>query len=102
VKGNKNMGLRFTREFKRIIDELSEGILKIDSFYELFEMTEKEWVCLSDEEKKECARTLADDIFYALGMDPIVEVAQGQVQYYRKENTIKVTSKENILGLIQL
>ncbi|WP_163192978.1 hypothetical protein [Clostridium thermarum] len=96
------MSLKFSREFKRIIDELTEGILKIESFYELFEMSEEQWAGLNDSEQKECARTLADDIFFALGMNPIVEVAQGSVQYVKEENVIKVSSNNNILEIIQL
>lgn len=96
------MGLKFTRDFKRIIDELTESILKIHSFYQFFEMSEEEWLGLGEDEKRECARTLADDVFYALGVDPIVEISEGVIEYYKSNNFIQITSKNNIVGIVKL
>ena len=96
------MGLRFTREFKRIIEELTEAILKIDCFYQFFEMSKQEWLALTEEERKECARTLADDVFYALGMDPKIQISEGIVEFSKDSNSIKVTSKGSNVGVIIL
>jgi carbamate kinase len=102
MKGKYIMGLRFTREFKRIIEELTEAILKIDNFYQFFEMSKQEWLALTEEEQKEVAKTLADDVFYALGMDPKVEICGGIIEFLKENNIIQVSSKECILGIIEL
>ena len=96
------MGLRFTREFKRIIEELTDSILKIDCFYQFFEMSKQEWLALTEEEQKECAKTLADDVFYALGMDPKVEISSGMVEFFKESNSIHVTSKGTVVGIVKL
>ena len=84
------MALTYTREFKRIIEELAEGIMKINSFYEIFDMSKNDWDALSIEEKFECARTLADDVFYALGKEPVMPMCDAIIQYDKSEGIIRI------------
>lgn len=84
------MALTYTREFKRIIEELAEGIMKIDGFYEFFDMSKNDWESLSLEEKFECAKTLADDVFYALGKEPTMPMCGAVLQYDKSEGIIKI------------
>lgn len=61
------MGVKFNREYQDIIDEMIPAIASIEDCHMFFDMTLEEWSALEDQEKVECMRTLADDLFYGLG-----------------------------------
>ncbi|MDP4088549.1 MAG: hypothetical protein Q8930_04660 [Bacillota bacterium] len=96
------MALSYTREYKRIIDELAEGILKIHKFYEFFEMEERDWNQLSHDEKCECAKTLADDVFYALGRESFMNMCDSIIQYDEGKGLIAILEKDKVLEKIYL
>lgn len=96
------MALSYTREYKRIIEELAEGILKIHNFYDFFDMSDGDWNELSAEERFECARTLADDVFYALGKNPSINISNAEVKYQKSEGIIEIKTDCEILSKIQL
>ena len=41
------MGLRYSRNYENIIEELTEGISNINRLYDFLDMTEKDWNQLS-------------------------------------------------------
>ena len=57
------MSLKFSREYKRIIDELASALLVIEDIYSFLNMEKNIWEKFQDEERKELIKTLADDIF---------------------------------------
>lgn len=95
------MGIKYNREYKTISKELAEEIYEIEDFYTFFEMDEIEFNGLSQEEKKECARTLADDIFYGLYTEKSIKVGSGIIKYNKDNHSISVVYKdEKIIHLI--
>jgi hypothetical protein len=89
------MGVKYTRDYEDIIKELTEVICKIDNFYEFFDMTSEDWSNIPEDEKKECAETLADDIFYALGNEQVLTVGKGEVKHDNIKNNIIISYDEN-------
>lgn len=96
------MGIKYAREYKKIIDELTSAIQQIDGFYEFFEMSKEDWNLMDNSEKKECAKTLADDIFYGLGEEPILEVGQGSITYHKDISVIEVFNKNTAIVTVSL
>jgi hypothetical protein len=96
------MGIKYAREYKKIIDELALAIQKIDGFYEFFEMSKEEWNLIDDSEKQECAKTLADDIFYGLGEESNLWVGQGSIIYYKDKSVIEIFNKNTKIDSISL
>ncbi|CAM3412416.1 hypothetical protein [Marinicrinis lubricantis] len=90
------MGVKFGREYEQIHQELTEAISKIDKFYEMFEMSEFHWSHLAEDEQHKCAATLADDIFYALGEDPEIEVGSGKITYVHQLHHITVHDGQDL------
>lgn len=90
------MAIKYDRDYKDIIDELSNYIYKIDNFYEFFEMTKVDWSNYDEHEKKEFAKTLADDIFYALGSEGSIEIINSIVRYNEDKAVIEILSNNNI------
>ena len=97
-----SMGVKFAREYEDIVRDLSEAIQRIDSFYEFFYMSDEDWGKLPDEEQQECIKTLADDIFFALGSSKQVEVGEGSVRYNSEKHILKVQDGRNIVTVVNL
>lgn len=100
--GRINMGLKYIREYDEIISELMDAIRGIDNFYSFLEMEAKEWNRLKQGEQIECVRTLSDDIFYALGSDPVVSIGEGIVRYVKEKSVIEVFNRGTCTGIIKL
>jgi hypothetical protein len=98
----KVMGVKFTREYSDIIKELTEEIIELSDFYEFFDMTEEDWNLITGEEQRECARTLADDIFYALGNEDTLSVGSGTVKYDKSQGIIKVINSSQLIKIVRL
>ena len=96
------MGVKFNREYADIVNDLVEAIITIDDAYEAFEMEREEWLSLDDGEKRECVRTLADDLFYGLGEDPRLEVGSGKVEYDRQHHVIKISAVPQVVRIVKL
>ncbi|NLK22396.1 MAG: hypothetical protein GX308_10080 [Epulopiscium sp.] len=82
------MGIKFNREYEDISNELGEAIYKIEGFYNFFDMGFIEFEALTKEEKVECAKTLADDIFYGLFAENKIKIGSGSVEYNKQEHII--------------
>ncbi|GAA3405912.1 hypothetical protein ACFFNY_26095 [Paenibacillus hodogayensis] len=96
------MGVRFNREYRDIVRDFGTALGQIDNCYEMFEMERDDWESLDREEQIEFLRTLADDIFYGLGSEPLIEVGEGKVQYDSSNHIIRVWTDSQIVHLIKL
>jgi|BioPla2DNA2_1021312.scaffolds.fasta_scaffold00588_4 hypothetical protein len=96
------MSLKFSREYKRIIDELASALLVIEDIYSFLNMEKNIWEKFQDEERKELIKTLADDIFYGLGQEPLMEIGEDKVQYSKEKSEIYIISKDNIIKTVKL
>lgn len=96
------MGVKFAREYEEIHRELAEAVAGIGEIHAFFEMNYLEWNGLSKEEQQECIRTLTDDLFYALGSDPEVEIGQGVIRYDAARHLIKVSTQDGLITIINL
>lgn len=96
------MSIPYTRDYDKILDDLSRAISSIPQFYETFEMNAVEWTELSQNEKDICLRTLADDVFYVLGADPSTPVGPGLAQYDAGHGVIKITAGPQLTHVVSL
>jgi hypothetical protein len=96
------VSIPYTRDYDKILDDMSRAISTIPQFYETFEMDEAEWTGLDDNEKAVCIRTLADDVFYVLGSDPVAEVGPGTAQYDAGHAMIKITASPGLVHVVSL
>lgn len=96
------MGVKFGREYKDIMQELSNALVRMNNVHDSFEMGVEEWGQLEEEEQLECIRTLADDLFYALGADPVMYIGAAKVIYDREHHIIKLAITDKEVQLIYL
>lgn len=96
------MGVKFGREYEDIVNELAEAIQHIDGFYGFFDMNQSDWQSLESGEQAACAKTLADDVFFALGERPKLSLAEGQVTYEQNKHRLKVEYSDNVVTVISL
>jgi hypothetical protein len=96
------MSIKYTRDYDKILDDLSRAISTIPQFYETFEMDDAEWIGLDENEKAVCLRTLADDVFYVLGSDPSAPVGPGLAEYDPGHGVIKITASPQLVHVVSL
>ncbi|TBL81716.1 hypothetical protein [Paenibacillus thalictri] len=96
------MGVKFGREYADIIDEMTEAVVQIEDIYSFFEMPEQDWQEMNAEEQRECIRTMADDLFYGLGADPVMEIGSGMVSYDKSKHILKVAQDDKVISIIRL
>lgn len=87
------MGVKFLREYKDVIYDLSNAMNIIDDIYKFFDMDKTMWNEMDSDEKYECVRTLADDIFYALGESEEIDICGALIKYDKFNSNIIVTNK---------
>jgi hypothetical protein len=96
------MGVKFNREYKDILADLTEAIGEIPDCYSFFEMEELDWDTLGDRERQELVQTLSDDLFYALGQQKSIEVGSGQIEYDPRNHLIKVITGPQVVRIVRL
>lgn len=96
------MGVKFGKEYEVIVSDLTEALIQIDDCREFIGMEEQDWNRLTDEEKSSCLRTLADDIFFALGADPVMEIGNSTFTYHPKQHIIKIEQGATLIHVIRL
>lgn len=86
------MGVKFARDYEIIIDELAKLISQITGANEFFDMDSEAWLEIGQEEKTELTKTMADDIFFALGSEDSGPVTVGDClfEYDKGHHAIKV------------
>ncbi|WP_219834806.1 hypothetical protein [Paenibacillus sp. R14(2021)] len=96
------MGVKHAREYEEILGELKEAMFSIGDGYLFFEMETADWEELERQQQLELMEALADDVFYALGEDPVIHVGQGVVTYRPKHHCIEVSVDEKESRIIRL
>ncbi|BBH23291.1 hypothetical protein Back11_46360 [Paenibacillus baekrokdamisoli] len=96
------MGVKHGREYTEIVGELADAIGSIGDGYIFFEMETADWEELDEGQHKELMEVLADDVFYALGEDPVIAVGTGTVTYRPKHHCIEVSVDHKESRIIRL
>ena len=84
------------------MNELIDAIGEVEDCYELLEIEETEWMKVSEEERRECLKTLADDVFFGLGSEPKMQLGQGYVIYDSHKHTIQIKYSDKVIRVINL
>lgn len=97
------MGVKFAREYETIITDLALAIGEMEGWPDLLEMDDDQWAQLDDAERSECLRTLADDVFYGLGTEPVLPFGEGVIAYDKNKHMIQVKyNGKKIIRLVHL
>ncbi|GIP34050.1 hypothetical protein [Paenibacillus sp. J2TS4] len=96
------MGVKFGREYEEIIEDLTGAMCGLKNCNELFEMSTEEWMEMNDQERRDCITTLADDIFYGLGAEPMMSFGTCQIAYDRGNHLIKIAEEDKVIHIIRL
>ncbi|HEY5560603.1 MAG TPA: hypothetical protein VIK72_02415 [Clostridiaceae bacterium] len=96
------MGVKYYKEYVEIIEHFASGIMRIDDFYKFFDMTLEDWNLSSKADRIAFARTMADDLLYALGNEAEIELGGGSVKYVQEEFLIKIFNKNKFVCEISL
>lgn len=96
------MGVKFGREYEDIMQDLTLAISQIEESFTFFEMTLQQWNALDGEEQQECLKTLADDVFFALGTNARVKVGKGILIYEKSKHRIAVDQDGKVIQLVNL
>lgn len=96
------MGVKHGRDYELILADLTEAVARIPDSYLFFEMERLEWAGLSDEERAEVHEALAEDLFFALGMEPVISVGSAVVLYNPDVHRIILLIGEEELAYVSL
>ncbi|WP_435923302.1 hypothetical protein [Paenibacillus sp. DYY-L-2] len=96
------MGVKHGRDYEFILADLTAAVGRIPDSYIFFEMETSEWENLSSEERGEVLEALAEDLFFALGTEPVIEVGSAVVVYDREAHRINVLIGEEELTSVKL
>lgn len=96
------MGVKHGRDYSEILSELTEAVGRISDGYIFFEMEPDEWQALPEESKLEVWEALAEDLFFALGNEPVIEVGSGVVMYDKETHRINILLGEEDLASVVL
>lgn len=83
------MGVKHGRDYEHILNEMTEAVGRISDCYIFFEMDTAEWQALSESEREEVQEALAEDLFFALGTEPVLAVGSAEVIYDAKGHRIR-------------
>lgn len=96
------MGIKFFRQYNDIIYDLVDLLIDIPNVYTFFDMPQNDWDCLSKSNKKKYTETLADDLFFALGVEKEFVIGSGKIVYNDLEHTLEVSDDKSIIGIVNL
>lgn len=96
------MGVKHAREYADILTELTEAVGAIDNSYEFFDMSREDWVALDEGERKEVMEALADDVFYGLGEQEMIQVGSGVITHRPKFHVIEVAVDGTEVRIVRL
>jgi hypothetical protein len=103
MEGGVNVGVKFAREYETIIAELVVAIGDMEGCAELLEMDAAQWAQLDSAEREECLRTLADDMFYGLGTEPVLPIGDGVITYDKNKHMIRIKySHDKVIRVVHL
>ena len=84
------MGVKFGREYAAIISEFAQALDPVGEICTFLEMDAGEWEALGPEGRFDCIRTIADDLFYALGTEKEVSVGPARIVYDELHHRIRI------------
>jgi hypothetical protein len=96
------MGVKHGREYSDILNDFVRALGQLTRIHEFFDMEASDWLALELSEKEDCLKTLADDIFYGLDSNPVMEVGDGVIRHDPENHVIRVHNSENVISLIYL
>ncbi len=96
------MGIKFSRNYVDINKELATAISNLDSIYSFIAMEEEEWNCLNERLRKKYLYTLADDLFYALGVENKINIGCGFIKYIPTENVVIIETGKALIKIINM
>lgn len=96
------MGLKYTKEYTLIIDELTRALEDFENLHELFEMNLTDWKLLSKTQQIEILNTLSDDIFYALGSKNEYIIENQKIKYNIENKSLDIFINEQLKHCISL
>ncbi|UNK18573.1 hypothetical protein MNQ98_00470 [Paenibacillus sp. N3/727] len=96
------MGVKHGRDYGDILTDLTEAVGRIPDSYVFFEMESEDWSNLNDTEKNEVHEALAEDLFYALGTEPVISVGSGVVIHDQTNHRIHILIGEEELAFVAL
>lgn len=96
------MGVKHGRDYSEILVELTGAVGRIADGYIFFEMESEEWANLPEESKQEVWEALAEDLFYALGNEPVIQVGSGVVIYDKETHRINILLGDEDLASVVL
>lgn len=96
------MGVKHGRDYSEILVELTEAVGRISDSYVFFEMEPDEWENLPQESKHEVWEALAEDLFFALGNESVIQVGSGVVIHDKETHRINILLGEADLASVAL
>ncbi|MCL6606172.1 MAG: hypothetical protein K6T94_25175 [Paenibacillus sp.] len=96
------MGVKHGRDYAEILVELTEAVGRITDGYLFFEMEPEEWQELPQDSKLEVWEALAEDLFFALGEEPVIPVGGGVVIYDKETHRINILVGDEDLASVTL
>lgn len=96
------MGVKHGRDYEQILADLTEAVGRIPDSYEFFEMEAAEWEGLSGDERYEVQEALAEDLFFALGTEPVISVGSAVVIHDAENHRINLLIGEDELTSVAL
>lgn len=96
------MGVRFARRYLDITRDLTSALQSIEDVYAFAQIPVGYWNDMTEDERHGCMQTLTDDVFYALGVVPVLRVGGGWVRYNSERHVITVTNQAGCTQIVSL
>ena len=84
------MGIKYGRKYAAIIAEFSQALGPVEGICSFLEMDAGEWEAIGPEGRIDCIRTIADDLFYALGTEKEVSIGPARIVYDELHRRIRI------------
>lgn len=96
------MGVRHGRDYEHILADLIQAVSRIPDSYTFFEMEADDWQQLDGNAQQEVYEALAEDVFYALGTEPVLTIGSGVVMHDSTQHRIHFMIGEEELSTVSL
>ncbi|WP_281883735.1 hypothetical protein [Paenibacillus sp. YYML68] len=96
------MGVKFGREYKDIIHDFTKALQEVEGCYDFLEMSQDDWQSMEEDERHDCMQTLADDLFYGLGTEAVMQVGDCTLTHDPKRHLIRLDRGEAFTRVVYL
>lgn len=96
------MGVKHGRDYEHILADLIQAVSRIPDSYTFFEMEVDEWQQLDENAHREVYEALAEDVFYALGTEPVLTIGSGVVMHDSAQHCIHFLIGEQEISTVSL